>query len=97
MKFRGDELIVRDYLALDRTYLANTRTLLAYIRSGVALFASGLGMVELIDRYFIALLGYVFMFASPIFIAAGIVGYFKVRRRWHWMGDTYCIPPEEIK
>ena len=36
-----DEMITRDYLALDRTELANSRTLLAYIRTAIAVFAAG--------------------------------------------------------
>lgn len=31
-KFNKDEMILRDFLAVDRTLLANERTLLAYIR-----------------------------------------------------------------
>ncbi len=34
-KFNKDEMILRDFLAVDRTLLANERTLLAYIRTGV--------------------------------------------------------------
>lgn len=37
-----DKLIIRDYLALDRTKLANSRTLLAYIRTAAAVFAAGI-------------------------------------------------------
>lgn len=39
--YSGQELIVRDHLALDRTRLANERTLLAYLRSGVSLVLAG--------------------------------------------------------
>ena len=40
-KFSADELILRDYLARDRTALANERTLLSYIRTAIALLAAG--------------------------------------------------------
>ena len=34
-QFKKEELILRDYLAADRTALANERTLMAYIRTSV--------------------------------------------------------------
>ncbi|MGN0027609.1 MAG: DUF202 domain-containing protein, partial [Clostridium sp.] len=37
--FKKEEMILRDFLAADRTLLANERTLLAYIRTGISLLA----------------------------------------------------------
>ena len=42
-----DELILRDYLALDRTVLANERTLLAYLRTAIALLAGGATLLKI--------------------------------------------------
>lgn len=40
-KFTPKEMILRDWLAKDRTVLANERTLLAYIRTALMLSVSG--------------------------------------------------------
>lgn len=45
-RFDGEELILRDELAIDRTLLANERTLLAYLRSGVALLIAGVSIMH---------------------------------------------------
>lgn len=81
----NEKLIVRDYLALERTKLANTRTLLAWVRSAVALFATGVGLVELLDHLLLARVGLVFVWLSPLVLIGGFVHYFLVCRRWRWL------------
>lgn len=56
-----DRLILRDYLAADRTILANERTFLAYIRTALTLFVAGLSFVHLK------------IFSSPIVEAIGVI------------------------
>lgn len=46
-KFNGDNLTLRDELAIDRTLLANERTFLAYLRSGAALLIAGITFAQL--------------------------------------------------
>jgi putative membrane protein len=47
-KFQNqDEIILRDYLALERTKLANERTLLSYIRSSLYLMLGGIAIIQL--------------------------------------------------
>ena len=45
-EFRAEELILRDFLALDRTVLANQRTFLAYIRTSLAFLVTGAGFIK---------------------------------------------------
>lgn len=42
-----EEIILRDYLALDRTYLANERTLLAYVRTALTCVLGGITLQKL--------------------------------------------------
>lgn len=49
IQFKKDDLILRDYLAADRTVLANERTLLSYIRTSVALAAAGGSLIHFLD------------------------------------------------
>ena len=76
-----DEMITRDYLALDRTELANSRTLLAYIRTAIAVFAAGIGMMEFIESRVIAVIGVVFMAVSPFVAVTGIFYYVRMKRK----------------
>lgn len=41
------ELILRDYLALERTKLANERTLFSYIRTSLYLLTAGIGVLQI--------------------------------------------------
>ena len=48
--FKPDqEIILRDYLAIERTRLANERTLLSYIRSSLYLMLGGIAFLQLKD------------------------------------------------
>lgn len=79
-KFRSNELILRDELAIDRTLLANERTLLAYLRSAVALVIAGLTIVHFTTNSWFSLVG---IACVPGGIATGIIGlkrYWKMNR-----------------
>ncbi len=72
----NEKLIVRDYLAIDRTKLANQRTLLSYIRTAIMLIASGVTMLKLIpqsDPLFYV--GIVSLVLAAMFLAVGLYVY----------------------
>ncbi len=68
---RQDEMIVRDYLALDRTRLANERTLLAYLRSGVSLVLAGATLLHFSGDTWLAWVG---LACIPVGILAMLFG-----------------------
>jgi len=68
-----NDIILRDYLARDRTQLAIERTFLAYIRTALGLFSAGVACIKLIeDSPLLYKLGYVFMFVAPIILIIGV-------------------------
>lgn len=71
--FKPDqEVILRDYLAIERTRLANERTLLSYIRSSLYLLLGGIAFFQLKnfpDFKYLAMLALIF---SAIFFIIGI-------------------------
>jgi putative membrane protein len=71
--FKPDqEVILRDYLAIERTRLANERTLLSYIRSSLYLLLGGIAFFQFKnfpDFKYLAMLALVF---SAIFFVIGI-------------------------
>ena len=76
-RFKSDELILRDYLAVDRTVLANERTLLSYVRTAIAFAAAGAALIHLFDFVFVELVGWVL-----IPLAIGILGVGAQRYLW---------------
>ncbi|WP_316931629.1 DUF202 domain-containing protein [Psychroserpens mesophilus] len=71
--FNPDEqVILRDYLAIERTRLANERTLLSYIRSSLYLLLGGIAFFQLkefTNFKYLALLSLIF---SGVFFVIGI-------------------------
>ena len=69
VEFKREDMILRDWLALDRTVLANKRTFLAYGRTAIAMMALGIAFVKLIHHRFFEVSGFVL-------IALGVVVFF---------------------
>jgi len=74
-------MILRDYLALDRTILANERTLLAYLRTFIGTFSAGIAMVKLFDALLTNIAGYIFIAVSPFFLVFGIIRFIQVSKK----------------
>ncbi len=79
-KFKDNELILRDELAIDRTLLANERTLLAYLRSAVALLIAGVSIMHFADQKWFWAIG---LACIPAGIAVGIIGSVRAHRMHH--------------
>jgi len=69
--FKREEMILRDWLALDRTVLANKRTFLAYGRTAIALVVLGLAFVRLIHHEFFEIAGFVLMSLGIVIFFVG--------------------------
>ncbi|GGF45118.1 DUF202 domain-containing protein [Echinicola rosea] len=76
-----NELIVRDYLARQRTKLANNRTLLSYIRTSLYFLVSGTALVKVEDLENIKGLGYLSFGISVVFLIIGFINFFTIRRK----------------
>ena len=70
-EFKREEMILRDWLALDRTVLANKRTFLAYGRTAIAMFALGIAFVKLIHHEFFEVSGFVLMALGIVVFVIG--------------------------
>lgn len=81
-KFQNqDEIILRDYLALERTKLANERTLLSYIRSSLYLLLGGIALIQLQGFESIKFLGYVSLTLTILLVIIGIYRFQKLNRQ----------------
>ena len=74
-------MILRDYLATDRTHLANERTFLAYIRTCIGLFATGSALTNFVENNFLIFLGYALIIISPMLFIFGFWRFIKIARK----------------
>jgi putative membrane protein len=74
------DLVLREYLAIERTKLANETTLLAYIRTGLYFLVAGSTLGQLIQTSFWDLAGPPLMGIGLLIIAAGVYRFRKVKR-----------------
>ncbi|WP_339865731.1 DUF202 domain-containing protein [uncultured Algoriphagus sp.] len=75
------ELIIRDYLARQRTTLANNRTLLSFIRTSLYFLVSGTALFEVKELDHVRDLGYLAFGLSFVFIIVGFMSYFRIRQK----------------
>lgn len=80
-KHNKEEMILRDFLAVDRTDLANERTLLAYMRTFIGLLVSGIGLIKFVDNKFLIVVGYCLFGISPIILILGLYRFFRIRQK----------------
>lgn len=78
-KFR-EEMMLRDYLAVDRTLLAVERTLLTYIRTGLGTLATGAGLIRFTESTALILTGYIILGISPIICIFGAYRFREIRK-----------------
>ncbi|GAA5039032.1 hypothetical protein GCM10011506_37680 [Marivirga lumbricoides] len=76
-----EKIILRDFLALERTTLANERTLFAYIRTSLYLILGGIGLIQLKDFENIKWIGYFALALSFFLIVFGLFRFYKLRKK----------------
>ncbi len=76
-----EKIILRDFLALERTTLANERTLFAYIRTSLYLILGGIAFLKMESLQTIQWLAYLSFGISFLMIVYGLIRYFKLKRK----------------
>ncbi|MBD3630752.1 DUF202 domain-containing protein [Cyclobacterium sp.] len=76
-----DLLIVRDFLARQRTKLANDRTLLSYIRTSLYFIVSGTALIKVEDLENVKELGYFSFMISIALLVLGFINFFRLKRK----------------
>lgn len=74
------ELILRDYLALERTKLANERTLFSYIRTSLYLLTAGIGIAEIKSMSHLDWLAWICMFSGVILFFFGLIRFCRMNK-----------------
>lgn len=76
-----EDLILRDYLALERTRLANERTMLTYLRSTLYLIITGVALVALPPVKDLFWLGVFCLVMSAVTLIIGLVRFHLLKLR----------------
>lgn len=85
-KFENKEkIILRDFLAMERTSLANERTLFSYIRASLYLAIGGVAILEYEGFATFNWLSYVVFGLSLVLIFIGVFRYRRLKKKL----DTY--------
>lgn len=74
----NQELILRDYLALQRTKLANERTLFSYIRTSLYLLTVGIGMLQIESISSLRWLAWVGMLSGFVLFFLGFIRFCRM-------------------
>lgn len=75
------DLVLREYLAIERTRLANERTLLTYIRTGLYFLVAGSTLGHLIDTPFWNMMGLPLVLIGVAIPLLGVVRFLRVGRK----------------
>jgi len=76
-----EELILRDFLALDRTVLANERTFLAWFRTAISLIAGGLAVIKFSHEPLFFIGGCFLVVVGGTIGFVGTARYIRIHRR----------------
>lgn len=86
-----EEIILRDYLAIERTRLANERTLLSYIRSSLYLLLGGIAFFQLEIFPNFKYLAFASLFFSVLFFVIGIYRFTLLKKslkKLYYLSET---------
>ncbi len=80
--FTNDEkIILRDFLALQRTKLANERTFLSYNKFSLYLITAGIALIRIENLRPFRLLGFVALGASGLVFVIGLIRFLMLRKQ----------------
>lgn len=74
------DLILREYLAIERTRLANETTLLAYIRTGLYFLVAGSTLGQVVDTEFWKIAGLPLIGIGLLIVLTGVISFIKLKK-----------------
>jgi len=80
-KQTNDQLITRDWLAIERTRLANERTFLAYLRTAIGFLAAGITIIKFEPFRSLLGLGWALTILSPVLFLFALFRVFRVAKK----------------
>ena len=100
-RFQNTELIIRDYLAIQRTNLANERTLLAYINCAIALLVVGVSFIKFLNSFILKASGITFCGLAVVALIIGVINYYRRKKQIpqikNMHGEEYVTIKEKLE
>ncbi|MEX0811650.1 MAG: DUF202 domain-containing protein [Chitinophagales bacterium] len=87
-----EKIILRDFLAMERTTLANERTLFSYIRTSLYLILAGIAFLKLEDFADMKWLSYVVFVLSAFLVIGGLIRFQRLKNK---LKDYYTSMPKD--
>lgn len=81
------KLILRDYLAADRTLLASERTLLAYLRTALTFFVAAISIIKFFNSLVATTIGIILLIPSILILLFGFKRYYRVHHNIHQLNN----------
>ena len=78
-------MILRDYLAIDRTLLANETSFMAYVRTSLAMVMAGVAIIKFFDSEYMQAVGWTFVTVGGWL---SVHGYRRYKQMDHLMHDV---------
>lgn len=91
-----EAIILRDYLAMERTRLASERTFMAYIRTSLFFLTGGLTLLQFERFAQLDWLGYMSLTVCVVLLLAGIIRYIRVTRRLRIYYEQIKLEQEKL-
>lgn len=91
-----ESIILRDYLAMERTRLASERTFMAYIRTSLFLLTGGLTLLQFERFKHLDWLGYLAIALCTLLLIIGVNRYFRLNSRLRIYYDQIKQEQEKI-
>lgn len=76
-----DNMVLRDFLALDRTIMANERTFLAWFRTAISLIAGGLAIIKFSEDLIFLISGVILIGMGFVIGLIGTIRYIRIHKR----------------
>lgn len=93
-----EEMILRDYLAVDRTMLANEASFMSYIRTALTLIAAGATLIKFFDgNPFFQILGWGFVAIGGWLVVHGYNRFSRVDDVLHRIKGEYMEQANKFK
>lgn len=91
-----EEMILRDYLAVDRTILANEASFMSYIRTALTLIAAGVTLIKFFDNPIMSVLGWIFITVGGWLAVYGLNRYRRVDDVLHRIKGEYIEKSKKV-
>lgn len=90
-----ERIILRDFLAMERTTLANERTLFAYIRSSIYLVITGITILSLPELHALIWMSYILFLMAIAMVVYGVFRFQILKRKLSVFYDSMVLEESE--